>query len=184
MAPDRRLATLLAFAHAFEVIAMDDVLDSPRPRDYRDRPCSESEGQKERLRTLRDLDTAALSSGRPFSFSWTSRLLMPRFAARPLPRFPVSISLKLVPRWRPSPAPRRSVLPELVERYQRVRRFLPTVFVTVTFDGTQAGQPLLAALAFSGRPRTPTPPGHARRAAGARAQCMAPSGPPPAPRGR
>ena len=38
--------------------------------------------------------------------------------------------------------------PELVERYQRVRRFLPTLLRTVAFEGTQAGQPLLEALHF------------------------------------
>lgn len=35
-----------------------------------------------------------------------------------------------------------------MERYQRVRRFLPTVFATVAFAGTQAGQPLLTAWRF------------------------------------
>lgn len=40
--------------------------------------------------------------------------------------------------------------PELVERYQRVRRFLPTLFTTMAFEGTQAGQPLLAAWRFLG----------------------------------
>jgi len=38
--------------------------------------------------------------------------------------------------------------PELVERYRSVRRFLPTLLRTVTFDGTQAGQPLLRAVDF------------------------------------
>ena len=38
--------------------------------------------------------------------------------------------------------------PELVERYQRVRRFFPTLCATVSFEGTLAGQPLLAAWRF------------------------------------
>jgi hypothetical protein len=38
--------------------------------------------------------------------------------------------------------------PELVERYQQVRRFLPTLSATVSFEGTLAGQPLLAAWRF------------------------------------
>ena len=60
MAPDRRLAILLAFAHAFEVMAMDDALDLLDLVITEIVHAAESEGQKERLRTLRDLDTAAL----------------------------------------------------------------------------------------------------------------------------
>ena len=60
MAPERRVATLLAFARAFEVIAMDDAIDlldfliSQLIHEAR------NEGEKQRLRTLRDLDAAAL----------------------------------------------------------------------------------------------------------------------------
>src|ERR687891_555865 len=38
--------------------------------------------------------------------------------------------------------------PELVDRYRRVRLFLPPLLRTVAFDGTQAGQPMLTALEF------------------------------------
>src|SRR5216684_5982085 len=37
---------------------------------------------------------------------------------------------------------------ELVERYHSVRRFVPTLLRTVSFEGTQAGQPLLKAVHF------------------------------------
>jgi hypothetical protein len=60
MTPERRTATLLAFAHAFERTAMDDAIDlfdvlvTDTVRGAR------KKGEKERLRTLEDLDTAAL----------------------------------------------------------------------------------------------------------------------------
>jgi hypothetical protein len=56
----RRIATLLAFAHAFEITAMDDaldVLDAVIADIVKD---AKKAGDKERLRTLRDLDAAAL----------------------------------------------------------------------------------------------------------------------------
>jgi hypothetical protein len=59
MAPERRTATLLAFARTFESIALDDTLDlldlliSDMLRE------AHNDGEKERLRTLRDLDAAA-----------------------------------------------------------------------------------------------------------------------------
>jgi hypothetical protein len=39
------------------------------------------------------------------------------------------------------------VMPVL-DRYRRVRRFLPMLLHTMTFEGTQAGQPLAAAVRF------------------------------------
>ena len=60
MAPERRVATLLAFARVFEIIAMDDAIDlldfliSQLIHEAR------NEGERQRLRTLRDLDAAAL----------------------------------------------------------------------------------------------------------------------------
>ena len=67
MPAERRLATLLAFAQGFEVIALDDALDlfdllmSDLTRE------ATTQGQKTRVRTLRDLDAAALQlpSGLP-----------------------------------------------------------------------------------------------------------------------
>jgi hypothetical protein len=148
MAPDRRLATLLAFAQAFEVSALDDILDLLDLVITAIVHTAESEGQKERLRTLRDLDTAALQL-------WEAiQILLDEQLAEPMVRR----------------------YPELVERYQRVRRFLPTLFATVAFEGTQAGQPLLTAWQLSGGPRTPTPSRHARCAPGARTGGLAAAG--------
>jgi hypothetical protein len=60
MAPERRTATLLAFAHAFERTAMDDALDVLDGLVSDIVRGAQNEGEKERLRTLHDLDSAAL----------------------------------------------------------------------------------------------------------------------------
>ena len=60
MPDDRRIATLFAFARAFEVNAMDDALDVLDQIITDLLSNAEKIGKKERLRTLRDLDTAAL----------------------------------------------------------------------------------------------------------------------------
>lgn len=60
MTDERRIATLLAFAREFEIRAMDDafeLLDLLMTEIMRE---AESTGKKERIRTLRDLDAAAL----------------------------------------------------------------------------------------------------------------------------
>jgi hypothetical protein len=60
MTPERRLATLLAFAHRFEYRAMDDALDLLDLLITDIIHEAQTAGQQARLRTLRDLDAAAL----------------------------------------------------------------------------------------------------------------------------
>ena len=60
MPPDRRVATLLAFARAFEATALDDALDLLDLIITDLLAQARLAGEKERLRTLRDLDAAAL----------------------------------------------------------------------------------------------------------------------------
>lgn len=56
----KRIATLLAFIYVLETTAVDDALDilESLVKDLLSR--SEREGKKERLRTIKDLDAAAL----------------------------------------------------------------------------------------------------------------------------
>ena len=60
MAPERRTATLLAFAQAFERTAMDDALDLFDLLVTDIVRGAHKEGEQTRLRTLHDLDAAAL----------------------------------------------------------------------------------------------------------------------------
>ncbi len=152
MAPDRRLATLLAFAHAFEVMAMDDALDLLDFVMTEIVHAAESEGQKERLRTLRDLDTAALQLWEAIQFLLDEQIAdaavrRQTFAQIPRQRL-VDAGTQVETLARP---PDDHYDPELVDRYRRVRLFLPALLRTVAFDGTQAGQPMLTAVAFLGQ---------------------------------
>jgi hypothetical protein len=60
MSEQRRIATLLAFAHLLEATAQDDAIDvlDMLVETMLDRV--EHDGERARLRTLRDLDAAAL----------------------------------------------------------------------------------------------------------------------------
>ena len=59
MPAERRIATLLAFAHVFETVAQDDALDLLDQLITQCLARAENAGEKERLRTIRDLDAAA-----------------------------------------------------------------------------------------------------------------------------
>ena len=149
MVPERRLATLLAFAHAFEGIALDDALDLLDLVITDILHDAQTEGEHQRLRTLRDLDAAALHLWEAIQVLLDERVddasvRRQAFAQIPRQRL-VEAGTQVETLARP---PDDHYYPELVDRYRRVRRFLPTLLHTVTFEGTQAGQPLLAAVRF------------------------------------
>ena len=152
MTPERQMATLLAFAYVFEERAMDDALDlldvliTDIVRE------AHKDGEKERLRTLRDLDTAALQLWDALQILLDERVdvaaVRPQtFAQIPRERV-LEAGAQVETLARP---PDDHYYPELVERYRSVRRFLPTLLRTVAFEGTQAGQPMLSALDFLDR---------------------------------
>jgi TnpA family transposase len=149
MAPERRLATLLAFARAFELTAMDDVLDlldlllSDLVR------TAQNTGEKERIRTLRDLDAAALQLWEALQVLLddsidAAAVRSQTFAQMPRERV-LTAGAQVETLARP---PDDHYYPELVDRYRSVRRFLPTLLHTVSFEAMQAGQPVLRAWDF------------------------------------
>ena len=149
MAPERRLATLLAFAHAFEVIALDDALDLLDLVITDILHDAQTEGEQQRLRTLRDLDAAALQLWEAIQVLLDEQIddtAVRRQTFLQLPRQRlVEAGTQVETLARP---PDDHYYPELVDRYRRVRLFLPTLLRTVAFDGTQAGQAMLTAVAF------------------------------------
>jgi hypothetical protein len=147
MRPDRRAATLLAVVRSLEMSAHDDALDVLDL--HLDELLARAAwvGKQQRLRTLGDLDSAALTLA-----GVTSRLLTPKWTKtqvqmylherRPTLEEAIATVQQLA---RPAQTHYEQ---ELVARYTSVRRFLPTLLRTMTFGGTPAGRPVLDALAF------------------------------------
>ena len=149
MAPARRVATLLAFARAFEIIAMDDALDlldfliSQLVQEAR------HEGERQRLRTLRDLDAAALQLWHALGVLLDETVAANAVRTETYARFPRERLLEAGAQVETLARPAEGrYYPELVDRYRRVRRFLPALLRSVSFEGTQAGETMLAALEF------------------------------------
>ncbi|MDQ1317174.1 MAG: hypothetical protein QG588_825, partial [Candidatus Poribacteria bacterium] len=149
MPADRRVATLLAFTRAFEVRAMDDALDLLDLLITDLLKKAQDTGQKERLRTIRDLDTAALNLKSACDILLDeacddANLRSAIFAI--VPKEELSKASAMV-----ASLARHSddkYYPELIESHRRVRIFLPTLLRTVTFSSIQADQPVLKALQF------------------------------------
>ena len=149
MTPERRMATLLAFAYVFEERAMDDALDLLDVLITDIGREAHKDGEKARLRTLRDLDAAALQLWEALQILLDERVEGAAVRAQTFVRIPREQVLKAGTQVEAlARPPDDQYYPELVERYRSVRRFLPTLLRTVTFEGTQAGQPLLRAVDF------------------------------------
>ena len=147
MPSDRRVATLLAFARAFEATALDDALDLLDLIITDLLAQAKLAGEKERLRTLGDLDTAALQLRDVCTVLLddacsSARVRSLAFARVPRPQLAEAVALVE----RLARPPEDDYQGELLDRYRRVRRFWPCLLRTVTFQGTQAGRPLMHAL--------------------------------------
>jgi TnpA family transposase len=147
MPADRRIATLLAFARQGEITALDDALDLLDMLITEICTQAKRAGQRKRLRTLRDLDAAARQLGK------VCELLMDESCTAADIR---TLAFSRVPKERLQQAiqtvetltrpPDDHFYEELTERYGRARRFLPMLLETISFEATQAGQPVLKSL--------------------------------------
>ena len=143
------MATLLAFARRFEVSALDDALDVLDMIITELCTQARRSGQRKRLRTLRDLDIAAERLGKVCEVllddGCESDSLRPTVFAR-ISREQLHEAIQTVKALtRP---PDDHFYEEMTERYGRVRRFLPRLLETISFEGSLAGQPVLKAWEF------------------------------------
>lgn len=149
MPDDRRIATLLAFSRTLETTALDDALDLFDVLVTEVLAQAERIWKKERLRTLKDLDRAALTlreacRGLLDEDVGDDRVREETFSRIPRDELLDAVSLvETLAR----PSDERSHK-EIVDRYRRVRHFLPKVLETIRFEGTPAGRPVLKAVEF------------------------------------
>ncbi len=145
----RRIATLLAFARVYEARAQDDALDVLDLLLGTLLGRVERQGARARLRTLRDLDAAALRLREVclvlLDYGPRDREVreaaFARVAAEDLAEAVTVVEALTRP-------PDDRYYDDLLGRYSLVRQFLPTLLKMLTFGGTPAGRPVLAAWAF------------------------------------
>ncbi len=159
MPDDRRVAALLAAARVLEVAAHDDVVDvlDTLIDDLIDGAARV--GKRERLRTLRDLDAAAL-------LLRDVALIVrdPRYRDADL-RDAIGeqhgdgeIDLAVATVSALTRSPDDHYQRELMDTYPTIRRFLPAALRALTFHGTAASVPLREALDFLRALDGPHPP--------------------------
>jgi len=146
----RRTATLVAFARVFEGTAQDDALDVLDLMIGTLLARVENEGDQARLRTLRDLDAAALRLRDACRVA-----LDPRYADLELREAMLAaaggeerLEMAVTTVTALTRPPEDHYYKDLLSRYGQMRQFLPTLLRTMSFDGTAAGRPVLDTVAF------------------------------------
>lgn len=149
MSEARRIATLVAFIYVLEASATDDALDVLELLVKDLLAASKRDGKKERLRTLKDLDSSALQ------LSAACRVLLDPNCNDPQVREQVWKVInpeeleKAVQQVEELARPHDdNYYQELLSRWRQVRRFLPTLLRTVDFESNIAGKPILKAWHF------------------------------------
>lgn len=149
MPENKRIAILVAFARAYETIALDEALDVLDLLITYIAGEAKKLGQKKRLRTLKDLDKSALALADVCALilneSMQDELLRSVIFGR-IPREKLAESIATVHELaRPYDDNFRD---EMVEQYGRVRRFLPKLLSNIEFKAAPAGKTTLDALQY------------------------------------
>lgn len=148
MPSDRRIASLIAFAFVYEGVAQDDAIDLLNQVITQCLSRAESKGEKERLRTLHDLDIAAIRLNEVgkivldplFVDSDIRSIIFRRVGRKHLEEAVATIDALT--------RSEDNYYDFLLGNYSTIRRFLPLLLDTVDFEGTKAAQPILKAIEF------------------------------------
>jgi TnpA family transposase len=145
----RRLATLVAFVMNLEAAAIDDALDLLDILITEIFSDAERASDRSRLRTIKDLDFAAIQLSQVCWLVLDDTLADAELRTtifKALNREDMKTALNHVDSIaRP---PEDVYYQELANSYSRVRRFLPTLLRTIEFGSTPAGQPVIDALHY------------------------------------
>ena len=149
MTDDKRAAILVAFVKSFETIALDDALDVLDMLITEIAGCAKRLGQKNRLRTLKDLDKSALALADVCTLilneeTQNNQLREVIFTRITKARLAESIAI-VQNLARPYDDKFHD---ELAEQFGKVKRFLPRLLNDIGFKAAPAGKMTLAALDY------------------------------------
>jgi hypothetical protein len=149
MSTERRIATLVAWVYVMEAIAIDDALDVLNLLVKDILAKSQTDGKKNRLRTLKDLDAAALQLARACKVLLNPATEDTQVREEVWQRLtPEELSSAIDDVEDIARPPEDNYYEELLKQWRSVRRFLPKLLSIIDFEGNQAGQKVLKAWQF------------------------------------
>ena len=148
--PDaKRVATLLAFTHELEYTATDDVIDLLDLLIRGLLAKSKREGEKERLRTLKDLDAAALRLAVVVEVILDTDYQDSVVREEAMKRVSLELLVQAVEKVKLLARPDGDeLLDTILSRWRYVRIFLPILLEKIEFSGMDSATPILEALDF------------------------------------
>jgi len=148
MTNDRRMAVLLAFAYVYETKALDDALDLLDMLITEITAQAKRIGEKKRIRSLGDLDKAALklSDLGDLFIQHEKDNNLPALIYKAISKDAIAGAVEIIRKIaKPS---HDKYYDELLEQYKTVRRFLPTLLNTIKFQSTKEGKPAQEVMEF------------------------------------
>lgn len=143
---ERRLATLIAFIHWLEAAANDDVLDVLCMMLKELFNKATRENKEKRLRTLKDLDQAALQLADTSQLFLDAALLEGGLRLKAYEQIPLDIVEYAIQQIRALVQPQDNVhFNELETHYRGIRRFVPTLLKHLHLGASPAGETVMAA---------------------------------------
>ncbi len=145
----RRVATLLAFIQVLESTATDDVIDLLELLIGDLLTTVNRQGEKERLRTLKDLDAAALQLCKACSVLLDPNTDDPQVREAVFARISQEKLAGAIAKVEQlARLPDDNYYEFMLSRWRHVRLFWPRLLNTIDFQGTEAGEVILEALQF------------------------------------
>ena len=148
MPDDRLIAVLFSFAYVYETKALDDALDLLDMLITEITSAAKRLGEKKRIRSLGDLDKAALklSDFGNLFLEHEKEPDLPVVIYNAISKETIFNAVEII---RQIAKPHHDkYYDELLEQYKTVRRFLPTLLNTVKFQTNKEGKPVQAAIEF------------------------------------
>ncbi|MBI3605209.1 MAG: DUF4158 domain-containing protein [Nitrospirae bacterium] len=148
MPSDRRIASLIAFSHIYEGVAQDDALDLLNQLITQCLSRADNKGAKERLRTIHNLDIAAIRLGEVCKIVLDPKFIDEELRAAIFKRVGRKHLEEAVATVDALTRSEDNYYDFLIGNYSTIRRFFPLLLETIAFEGTTASQPVLKALDF------------------------------------
>jgi TnpA family transposase len=149
MPEERRIATLVAFAYTFTAMTLDDALDIFDLLITDIAASAKTLGLKKRIRSLRDLDKAALALADACSILLDDEYPDDEVRTAIFSQISVEqIAQAIATTQELARPPEEDYQEEMLTRYQTVRRFLPRVLDTISFKAAPAGKQVLIAVDY------------------------------------
>ena len=148
MSEYKKTALLVSFVYIYEIQTLDDVLNLLDMLISEITASAKRNGEKNRLRTLGDLDKSAaeLSNFAQLIINNEAKTILAKKMYKTITKQQVTDAISTVKSL--TRVNHDKYFEEMLDQYKKVRRFLPSIFADIDFKSTKSGQNIFDAIKF------------------------------------